>query len=53
MRETVWSLSAVGVRNLSGHISSKDLLLCGAIRIENSANNGEILVRSVFVDTYN
>ena len=45
-RETVWSLSAVGVRNLSGRISSKRLLPSAVRRIENSANNGEILSNS-------
>ncbi len=34
----------MGVRNLSGHISSKDLLLFAVRRIENSANNGETLI---------
>ena len=42
--ETVWSLSVVGVRNLSGCILSKGLLPRGVIRVENSANNGEILI---------
>ena len=42
MRETVWSLSAVGVRYLRGFIPSKDLLLYGVIHNDNSAYNGEI-----------
>jgi len=51
-RETVWSLSAVGVRNLSSRISSKRLLLSPVREIENSANNGEILLTFWFVDNH-
>ena len=51
-RETVWSLSAVRVRNLRGRIPSKFLLLRGVIRDDNSANNGGILNNSASVDNH-
>lgn len=44
MRETGWSLSTVSDEYLREVDSSKqNLLLSEVIRIENSANNGEIL----------
>jgi hypothetical protein len=42
-----WSLSVVGVRNLSGYILSKGLLPHEVIRDDNSANNGGILMTLV------
>ena len=44
MRETGWSPICCRRCCLRGVFSSKKLLLCEVIRIENSANNGEIFI---------
>ena len=44
MRETGWSLSAVGAECLREADPSKKLLLHGVIRDDNTAHNGETLI---------